>query len=195
MEKKLLEIIKLSYSHSQSGAYVLILGEVDGKRRIPIIIGGYEAQTIALGIEKIHPTRPMTHDLIKNITDSFSINISEVVINKFKEGVFYSLLTCIKDEQVSYVDARTSDAVSIALRFGSPIYALESILDEAGIIMDDISDPDEDDEPLVTETTTSESEFSDYISSELEDLLQKAVEQEDYEQASLIRDELQRRKK
>ncbi len=193
MEKKLLEIIRLSYSHSQSGAYALILGEVGGKRRIPIIIGGYEAQAIALGIEKLQPARPMTHDLIKNITDTFGINIVEVIINKFKEGVFFALLVCEKDGIITKVDARTSDAVSMAIRCSCPIYAAETILNEAGIIMDEITDLEEADDEVEIDSLP-ENEFSDYISTELEAMLQKAIEQEDYEQASLIRDELQRRK-
>ena len=193
MEKKLLEIIRLSYSHSQSGAYALILGEVGGKRRIPIIIGGYEAQAIALGIEKLQPARPMTHDLIKNITETFNINIIEVIINKFKEGVFFALLVCEKDGKITQVDARTSDAVSMAIRCNCPIYAAEAILTEAGIIMDDITDLEEDEVEVEMEALP-DNEFSDFIFTELETMLQKAIEQEDYEQASLIRDELQRRK-
>ena len=191
MDKILLEIVGMSYSHSQSGAYALILGEVGGKRRLPIIIGGFEAQAIALGLEKMQPSRPMTHDLMKNFADNFGIEVTEVLIHKFKEGVFHALLICNKDGAISQIDARTSDAVAISIRFQCPVYAYENIMEEAGILM-------ENDEEVPENSTeikvTSENEFSDYISAELEEMLEKAVENEDYEQASLIRDELKKRK-
>jgi len=191
MDKILLEIVGMSYSHSQSGAYALILGEVGGKRRLPIIIGGFEAQAIALGLEKMQPSRPMTHDLMKNFADNFGIEVTEVLIHKFKEGVFHALLICDKDGEISQIDARTSDAVAISIRFQCPVYAYENIMEEAGILM-------ENDEEVPENSTeikvTSENEFSDYISAELEEMLEKAVENEDYEQASLIRDELKKRK-
>lgn len=191
MDKILLEIVGMSYSHSQSGAYALILGEVGGKRRLPIIIGGFEAQAIALGLEKMQPTRPMTHDLMKNFADNFGIEVTEVLIHKFKEGVFHALLICDKDGVISQIDARTSDAVAISIRFQCPVYAYENIMEEAGILMENDEEvPDNSTEIKVT----SENEFSDYISAELEEMLEKAVENEDYEQASLIRDELKKRK-
>ncbi|KAF0130639.1 MAG: hypothetical protein FD155_1449 [Bacteroidetes bacterium] len=191
MDKILLEIVGMSYSHSQSGAYALILGEVGGKRRLPIIIGGFEAQAIALGLEKMQPSRPMTHDLMKNFADNFGIEVTEVLIHKFKEGVFHALLICDKDGVISQIDARTSDAVAISIRFQCPVYAYENIMEEAGILMENDEEvPDNSTEIKVT----SENEFSDYISAELEEMLEKAVENEDYEQASLIRDELKKRK-
>jgi hypothetical protein len=191
MDKILLEIVGMSYSHSQSGAYALILGEVSGARRLPIIIGGFEAQAIAIGLEKMQPARPMTHDLMKNFADFFEIEVTEVLIHKFKEGVFHALLMCKKEGITHQIDARTSDAVALSIRFKCPIFAYETIMEEAGILMEnDEETPDNSTEVKVG----SENEFSDYISTELEEMLEKAVENEDYEQASLIRDELKKRK-
>lgn len=191
MDKILLNIAGMSYSHSQSGAYALILGEVNGARRLPIIIGGFEAQSIALGLEKLQPARPMTHDLMKNFALFYEINLLEVVIHKFKEGVFHALLICNKDDVISEIDARTSDAVALAIRFKCPIYTYEKILSEAGIIMDS-----EEDATAPFDMDDSEhSEFSEYMTSELEEMLQSAVEKEEYEKASVIRDEIQKRKK
>lgn len=190
MEKIRLDIIGMSYSHSQSGAYALILGETSGIRRLPIIIGGFEAQAIALGLEKMQAARPMTHDLIKNIITFYGIHVVEVVVNKFKEGVFHALLICEKDGILSEIDARTSDAVALAIRFRCPIYTYEEVLSEAGIIMDN----EEEVETTNLDESEPSSEFNDYLSSELEDMLQNAIENEDYERASQIRDEIQRRK-
>jgi len=190
MEKIRLDIIGMSYSHSQSGAYALILGETSGIRRLPIIIGGFEAQAIALGLEKMQAARPMTHDLIKNIITFYGIHVVEVVVNKFKEGVFHALLICEKDGILSEIDARTSDAVALAIRFRCPIFTYEEVLSEAGIIMDN----EEEVETTNLDESELSSEFNDYLSSELEDMLQNAIENEDYERASQIRDEIQRRK-
>lgn len=190
MEKIRLDIIGMSYSHSQSGAYALILGETSGIRRLPIIIGGFEAQAIALGLEKMQAARPMTHDLIKNIITFYGIHVVEVVVNKFKEGVFHALLICEKDGILSEIDARTSDAVALAIRFRCPIFTYEEVLSEAGIIMDN----EEEVETTNLDESEPSSEFNDYLSSELEDMLQNAIENEDYERASQIRDEIQRRK-
>ncbi len=192
MTKLLLEIVGMSYSQSQSGAYALIMGEVGGKRRLPIIIGGFEAQSIALGLEKLKPGRPMTHDLFKNFAEFYGITITEVVINKFKDGVFHAVLVCDKNGDKSEIDARTSDAVALSIRFRCPVYTYEHILTEAGIVMDDDSTT-----PGYTETSSEEStenEFSEFLIEELEDLLQLAVENEEYEKASRIRDEIKRRK-
>jgi uncharacterized protein len=191
MDKILLEITGMSYSHSQSGAYALILGEVNGARRLPIIIGGFEAQSIALGLEKMQPARPMTHDLMKNFADFYGIELTEVIIHKFKEGVFHALLICNKEGVISEIDARTSDAVALAIRFKCPVYTFEKILSEAGIIMENDADDGNIDEGAADE----ENEMSAYLTSELEEMLKMAVENEEYERASLIRDEIQKRKR
>lgn len=184
----------MSYSQSQSGAYALILGVVGGKRRLPIIIGGFEAQAIAIELEKMKPTRPLTHDLFKNFAIHFGINIKEVIINKFEEGIFFSQLICDLDGVESTIDSRTSDAVALAIRFNCPIYAYENILEEAGIVMDD--DEEESVEGKVEQKgeTTLHGRFEDYLLEELEEMLKKAVDDENYEEASKIRDEIRKRK-
>jgi len=194
MKKIRLEIIGMSYSQSQSGAYALILGVVGGKRRLPIIIGGFEAQAIAIELEKMKPTRPLTHDLFKNFAIHFGIKIKEVIINKFEEGIFFSQLICELDGEESTIDSRTSDAVALAIRFNSPIYAYENILEEAGIVMDE--DEEESLEGKVEQKgkTTLHGRFEDYLLEELEEMLKKAVEDENYEEASKIRDEIRKRK-
>lgn len=190
MEKVRLEIFRMTYSQSQSGAYALILGEVGGNRRLPIIIGGFEAQAIALGLEKMKPPRPLTHDLFRNFATFYGIELIEVVINKFHEGVFHAILRCDKEGVVSEIDARTSDAVALAIRFQCPVYTYESILEEAGIVLEDESPEAELDIPEEEETP-----FSEYLLSELEEMLQKAIENEEYEKASQLRDEIERRNK
>lgn len=188
MEKVRLEIFRMTYSQSQSGPYALILGEVGGNRRLPIIIGGFEAQAIALGLEKIQPPRPLTHDLFRNFALFYGVDLLEVVINKFSEGVFHAILRCEKDGVISEIDARTSDAVALAIRFQCPVYTYEHILEEAGIVMEDENIEAEPQEP-----TEEEAPFSEYLLSELEEMLQKAIENEEYEKASQLRDEIQRR--
>ena len=190
MEKIKVEIIGLSYSQSQTGAYALILGVSGENKRLPIIIGGFEAQAIAIELEKMKPARPLTHDLFKNFADVFGITINEVIINKFQEGIFYSLLVCEKDGNVTYIDSRTSDAVALAIRFGCPIYCEKSIIDEAGIDMNLEDIESSGDEPI--EDTNYP--YGTNTLEELEELLQKAIEEENYEEASRIRDEIKRRK-
>lgn len=187
-----LEIVGMSYSQSQSGAYALILGEIGGSRRLPVIIGGFEAQSIALGLERMQPSRPLTHDLFKNFADHYGISLLEVVINKFKEGVFHAVLVCEIEGSISEIDARTSDAIALAIRFRCPVYTYENILDEAGI---EIKTDEEKEEEEILPDTPEEDEFSAYLADELEDMLQKAVENEEYEKASRIRDELKKRRK
>lgn len=193
MDKIRLEIVGMSYSQSQSGAYALILGEVKGNRRLPIIIGGFEAQAIAVELEKMKPTRPLTHDLFKSFADTYLVQIKEVIIDQFKQGVFHAKLVCVQNKVENLIDSRTSDAVALAIRFKCPIYTYEKIMAEAGMLMDenaasapDIASP-MDDPP--------EPAFEEHALSELEEMLEKAVEQEDYEKASLIRDEIRKRKK
>ena len=193
MERKRLEIIGMSYSQSQSGAYALILGEIGGKRRLPIIIGGFEAQAIAIELEKMKPSRPLTHDLFKNFADNYNVRIKEVIIDKFHEGIFFAKLICLQDEVETEIDARTSDAVALAIRFHCPIYTTEKILTDAGILMDESSPSFGAKTPK--EEIQESSEFENLSLNELNDLLKKAVDSEDYEQASLLRDEIQRRKK
>jgi uncharacterized protein len=191
MDKIRLEIVGMSYSQSQSGAYALILGEVKGKRRLPIIIGGFEAQAIAVELEKIKPTRPLTHDLIKSFADSFHVDLKEVIIDQFKQGVFHAKLICLHNNQESIIDSRTSDAVALAIRFKCPIYTYEKIMVEAGMLIDENAATSED--VIPQQEDIIESSFEQYALSELEEMLQKAVDQEDYEKASKIRDEIKRR--
>ena len=192
MDKIRLEIVGMSYSQSQSGAYALILGEVKGNRRLPIIIGGFEAQAIAVELEKMKPTRPLTHDLFKSFADAYLVQIKEVIIDQFKQGVFHAKLVCVQNNVENLIDSRTSDAVALAIRFKCPIFTYEKIIAEAGMAMDenansaaDISGPAEG---------PAEAAFEEHALSELEEMLEKAVEQEDYEKASLIRDEIRKRK-
>lgn len=194
MNKIKLEIVGLSYSQTQSGAYALVLSEVDGNRRLPIIIGGFEAQAIAIELEKMVPTRPLTHDLFKNFATTFNIEVKEVVIYNLVEGIFYSKLVCELNGEVTEIDARTSDAIAIGVRFKCPVYTFENILSSAGILLDETSeDPDDAlfSEPEATEVP------ADTISSvsleELENQLNEAIANEDYELASKIRDEINKR--
>lgn len=194
MEKIKLDIAGLSYSQTQSGAYALVLAESGGKRQLPIIIGGFEAQAIAIELEKMTPTRPLTHDLFKNFAQSFSINVTEIVIYNLVEGIFYSKLICERDGQVTEIDARTSDAIAIGVRFNCPIYTFESILSSAGILMDETQEKDDDDFNIEEELEkTSEGSLGSYTIDELEVQLNEAIENEDYELASRIRDEINKR--
>lgn len=195
MDKIKLEIVGLSYSQTQSGAYALVLSETKGNRRLPIIIGGFEAQAIAIELEKMTPTRPLTHDLFKNFAISFQINIQEVNIYKLEEGIFYSKIVCEKDGEITEIDARTSDAIAIGVRFECPIYTSEAILSSAGILLDESSLEDNDDflEEVLDETTEGESIEVQSIE-DLEQQLAEAIENEDYELASKIRDEIKKRK-
>lgn len=193
MKKIALEIMGMSYSQSQSGAYALILKEVEGERKLPIIIGTFEAQSIALGMERMEPVRPMTHDLFKSFAQFYQIQLKEVIINKFESGVFHALLVCENNNVVSEIDSRTSDAVALALRFKCPIFAYEKVMDEAGIIVGDETEPEKGERTEKTGQTADE--FSEYLLEELEEMLQIAVENEAYEKASRLRDEIRRRKR
>ncbi|MGE5424997.1 MAG: bifunctional nuclease domain-containing protein [Syntrophothermus sp.] len=194
MEKIRLEIIGMSYSQSQSGAYALILGERDGKRRLPIIIGSFEAQSIAIELEKIKTPRPLTHDLFKSFADAFKIVVSEVIVNKFSEGVFYAKLVCSHGKSELEIDSRTSDAIALALRFDCPIYTYESIMVAAGILMEEETGEPLAEEPVEEQSPVLEkSRFHEQSLEELRSMLQQAIENEDYERASRIRDEINRR--
>src|SRR5690606_32795875 len=194
MEKIKLEIAGLSYSQTQSGAYALVLAESGGKRRLPIIIGGFEAQAIAIELEKMVPTRPLTHDLFKSFATSFDIQVKEVVVYKLIEGIFYSKLICEQNGEIKEIDARTSDAIAIGVRFNCPVYTFESILSSAGILLDE---SDDFSEPTVTNPSEEQSEQGSSMSTmsiaELEAMLEDALEKEEYELASKIRDEINKR--
>ena len=198
MQKVKLNILGLSVSQSQSGAYALVLAEENGDRRIPIIIGPIEAQSIAIQLEGLKPPRPLTHDLFKQMATAFDIYISEVIIYKLEEGIFYSELVCLKNGKQVIIDSRTSDAVALALRFGSPIYTTEEILQRAGIVIEfeNEQNPDEWHQPTIDEPVKGKKhEYGKYTSAELSEMLTNAINDEDYERASAIRDEIARRKK
>ncbi|HZH86259.1 MAG TPA: bifunctional nuclease family protein [Brumimicrobium sp.] len=198
MEKVKLEIIGLSYSQTQSGAYALVLSEVDGVRRLPIIIGGFEAQAIAIELENMVPSRPLTHDLFKSFAEAFNIKVKEVIIYNLKEGIFYSKLICDKDGKEIEIDARTSDAIALAVRFKCNVYTYESIIGSAGIQLDQ-EDEDADISAPIEEQKKSPSgkkdktDLSGLNIKELETRLESAIEDENYELASKIRDEINKR--
>jgi len=200
MKKVRLEIVGLSYSQTQSGAYALVLGESAGTRRLPIIIGGFEAQAIAIELEKMTPSRPLTHDLFKTFSETFDISVNEVLIYNLVEGIFYAKLICNDGTKDVEIDARTSDAIALAVRFNCPIYTYEFILKSAGIVLDDeaaaiTSNIEADIEVKEGEETVKESGLHGKSTEELKNLLQKALDEEQYETASRIRDELNNRKK
>lgn len=194
-----LNIKGISYSQTQTGAYALVLNEVGGKRTLPIIIGASEAQSIAIALEKeIRPPRPLTHDLFKTFSKRYEIDIKEVIIHKLVDGVFFSSLVCEKENVEEIIDARTSDAIAIAIRFKSPIYTYENILDKAGVFLkaeDDItlSETDEEEKEIVEEASTEGTEFSSLSIRELNEHLETAVTNENYELAAKIRDEISKR--
>ena len=207
LKKIQLEILGLSSSQSQSGSFALILGEKGGNRRLPIIIGMFEAQSIAIQIEKISPNRPLTHDLFKSFAEHVRVVILEVVISDLKEGVFYSRIVCSDGATTFEIDARPSDAIAIGLRFGVPIYTVETVLGEAGIILSELDETESDDEDEDDKDTEADQEAprpsraqsesrdpSGQVSlDELTKMLAQALEKEDYEKAAKIRDELNKR--
>lgn len=198
MKKLKLDIVGLSYSQTQSGAYALVLGEVNGRRRLPIIIGGFEAQAIAIEIEKMTPSRPLTHDLFKSFAQTYGINVQEVIIYNLVDGIFYAKLICNDGKKVTEIDARTSDAIALAVRFECPIYTYEFILASAGIV---IEGNDFVFLENIDNTTTEEksaapapANYSSLTEDELKEKLQQALTDEAYERAAKIRDELSKRK-
>lgn len=201
-----LTIKGISYSQTQNGAYALILNEVDGDRKLPIVIGAFEAQSIAIALEKeIKPPRPLTHDLFKNFADRFDIIVKQVIIHKLVDGVFYSSIICERDKIEEIIDARTSDAIALALRFAAPIFTYKNILDKAGIYLkanplESDKDSQEMDDVLsnpetfgMEEETTTGNTYAKHSLSELHELLESAVQDEDYEKAVKIRDEISKR--
>ncbi len=191
MKKIELIIVGLSYSQAQSNSYALVLGEANGKRRLPIVIGHYEAQAIALELEKMKPSRPLTHDLFFNFAKTFGINITEVQITKFHEGIFYATLLCDNGIIIQEIDSRTSDAVALSIRFHCPIYTTEEIMAQAGILFEEEEHNKESIDDLSVDDIRSS--FRSLSLAELEVELQQAIEDEDYEKASLIRDEIRKR--
>jgi bifunctional DNase/RNase len=206
MKKRKLEIIGLSYSQTQSGAYALVLGEDKGKRRLPIIIGGFEAQAIAIELEKMTPNRPLTHDLFKSFADSFNIRVKEVIIYNLVEGIFYAKLICDNSGKEEEIDARTSDSIALAIRFDCPIYTYEFILEKAGIdpedseqatpelsITEDLEEGEEEDKEIPV--IKGKRDLKSISTKKLSELLEKAIKDEAYEEASQLRDELDKREK
>lgn len=195
MKKIALSITGLSYSQTQSGAYALVLAEEHGNRRLPIIIGGYEAQAIAIHIEKMSPSRPLTHDLFKTFCDSFLIDVKEVIIYNLSEGIFYAKLVCQQNDANDVeIDARTSDAIALAVRFDCPIYTYEFILSSAGIVIDEEKETEEitsDSKPK--SAPKPKDDLSSKTMEELQELLSQAIEEEAYEKAGKIRDEMKKR--
>ena len=192
MEKVKIEILGLSSSQSQTtGSFALVLGEVDGERRLPIIIGMFEAQAIALEIEKITPNRPMTHDLFKHFASGFGYEVTEVIISGLKEGVFFARIVCTNGKKTIEIDARPSDAIAIGIRFEAPFYTYKAILAEAGIVLTDEEDLTEEVEtPLVTK---NDEKLQHLSLGKLSEMLDKVLNTEDYEKAAKIRDEINRR--
>ena len=203
MKKVELEVIALSHSITHSHSYAVVLGEIKGNRRIPIVIGGYEAQAIAIALEKMTPSRPLTHDLMKNVCGNYNIEIQEVIINNLSDGIFFSQLICKKGKDIIEIDSRTSDALALALRFECPIYTYEFIIESAGIITKDIGKEekkkeieehfDEERADVLVEDNLPDMEIQDMPVQRLHKELEKAILNEDYELAAKIRDEMKRR--
>ena len=196
MKRIELEIVALSHSITQTHSYAVVLGEVNGLRRIPIVIGGFEAQAIAVALERMNPSRPLTHDLMKNFMLAFNVELHEVVINDLQEGIFYSQLICSGANDTVEIDSRTSDALALAVRFGCPIYTYDTILDQAGVLMED--DGKKKKESNVTSITTEQGGSDDLKAMSLEELntlLNNVLDQEDYIKAIAIRDEIKSRGK
>ena len=191
MKKIELEIVALSHSITQTHSYAVVLGEVNGLRRLPIVIGGFEAQAIAVALERMQPSRPLTHDLMKNFMLAFNIELHEIIINDLQEGIFYSKLVCSTEHDTVEIDSRTSDAVALAVRFGCPIYTYDNILDSAGILMEE---DDKKKKVVVSHSDSSSDDLKKLSIAELENLLTEVLEQEDYIKAASIRDEIKLRK-
>ena len=192
MNKVSLEIVGLTYSESSTGAYVLILGDKNSQRKLPIVIGSAEAESIAVGIDRQHNGRPLTHDLFLRFAKEFEVEIKEVVINRFREGIYYAMLVCQQGSELTMVDARPSDAIAIAVRCGCDISAYETVMNEASIIMEDLEQEEEDELTGATATPINKGgdkpNYDMMTVPELEDLLQEAVDNEDYMKAAQIRD-------
>ena len=197
MKKIELEIVALSHSITQTHSYAVVLGEVNGLRRLPIVIGGFEAQAIAVALEKMQPSRPLTHDLMKNFMNAFGVELNEIIINDLQEGIFFSKLVCSTEHDTVEIDSRTSDALALAVRFGCPIYTYENILESAGIMMEETSGKKKKSQQgeVVEETRTGSEDLKAMTMEELNTLLNEVLESEDYIRAIAIRDEINSRKK
>jgi len=195
MKKIELEIVALSHSITQTHSYAVVLGEINGVRRLPIVIGGFEAQAIAVALERMQPSRPLTHDLMKNFMLAFNVELLEIIISDLQEGIFYSKLVCYTETDTIEIDSRTSDALALAVRFGCPIFTYENILDNAGIMMEDTA-PKKRKGKQEAETVSSagSSDFRSMTLEQLQTLLNEVVDQEDYIKAIAIRNEIESRK-
>jgi len=200
MKKIELEIVALSHSITQTHSYAVVLGEVNGLRRLPIVIGGFEAQAIAVALEKMQPSRPLTHDLMKNFMNAFAIDLHEIIICDLQEGIFYSKLVCSSEKDTVEIDSRTSDALALAVRFGCPIYTYENILDSAGILMEETTGKkkkgkEKEAVEVATNEPTGNEDLKTMTLEELNTLLNQVLENEDYIRAIAIRDEINSRRK
>jgi len=198
MKKIELEIVALSHSITQTHSYAVVLGEVNGLRRLPIVIGGFEAQAIAVALEKMQPSRPLTHDLMKNFMTAFNIELHEIIISDLQEGIFYSKLVCSSDNDTIEIDSRTSDALALAVRFGCTVFTYEHILESAGILMEDTGSSTTKKSKVTTTTSEEHTGKEDLKTMSLEDLnvlLNDVLDHEDYIRAITIRDEINKRKK
>jgi hypothetical protein len=190
MNKIELEIVALSHSVTQSHNYAVVLGEINGSRRLPIVIGGFEAQAIAVAMENMTPNRPLTHDLFKNTLDTFNVSLKEILINNLQDGIFYAQLICEKEGGIVKIDSRTSDAIAMAVRYECPIFTLDFIMEEAGVVLEESeSRPSRKRKKKVSDP----SDLSTYSKKALNKLLEDVLAKEDYEQAAKIRDEINRR--
>ncbi len=194
MKKIELEIVALSHSITQTQSYAVVLGEINGLRRLPIVIGGFEAQAIAVALERMSPSRPLTHDLMKNFMTAFNVNMHEIVINDLQEGIFYSKLVCSSENDTVEIDSRTSDALALAVRFGCPIYTYDNILDQAGVMMDEENNPKQEMSANIPASSIGKNDSLRTMSlEELNILLTEVLESEDYIRAIAIRDEIKSR--
>lgn len=196
MKKIELEIVALSHSITQTHSYAVVLGETNGMRRLPIVIGGFEAQAIAVALENMQPSRPLTHDLMKNFMNAFNVELQEIIISDLQEGIFYSKLVCFTEHDTVEIDSRTSDALALAVRFGCPIYTYEHILENAGILMEDGGSGKKQKAEAVgvEESGSGHEDLSNMSLEELQTLLNDVLEHEDYIRAIAIRDEMNKRK-
>jgi len=190
MKKIGLEIVALSHSVTQSHNYAVVLGELSGNRRLPIVIGGFEAQAIAVAMERMTPNRPLTHDLFKNTLDTFDVVLKEVIINNLLDGIFYAQLVCEREDQEFVIDSRTSDAIAMAVRFKSPLYTFDFIMEQAGVVLDENEDSKE---KTIIPNVDKPDSYDQYSVKALKQMLTDVLETEDYEKAAKIRDEINKR--